>query len=171
MPDGHLLVKLLYCNETLTCATAIERTLFNCSTSTISTPLAHFVKGLCSVCGIEKLSKQQRVEQGCKGDAPGKWTKRLPICASCEANGLVPAHVSKIKAAAALMLHARKRKAARTTGGCVGNNRASCSDVDESVTTVSGTDVEPPDQDYEGGPDVQGRREEPCRRSARLRPA
>ena len=27
MPDGHLLATLVYCNETLTCATAIERML------------------------------------------------------------------------------------------------------------------------------------------------
>ena len=76
MPDGHLLAKLVHWNETLTCATAIERTLFSCSASTISTPLVHFEKRLCSVCGIVNLSKQPRVEQGCKGDAPGKWTKR-----------------------------------------------------------------------------------------------
>ena len=45
MPDGHQLAKLVYCNETLTCATAIERTLFICSASTISTALVHFEKG------------------------------------------------------------------------------------------------------------------------------
>ena len=63
MPDGHLLAKLVYCNEALTCATAIERTLINSSMSKISPPLVHFEKGVCSVCGIEKLPKKQRVEQ------------------------------------------------------------------------------------------------------------
>ena len=86
-----------------------------------------------SVCGIEKLSEQQRVEQGCKGDAPGKWTKRLPICVSCEAKGLVPTPVSKTRAAAASVARAGKRKAANTTRGCVGNSRASCSDVEGSA--------------------------------------
>ena len=165
MSYGHLLAKLVYCNETLTCATAIERTLFNCSASTISAPPVHFEKGLCSVCGIEKLSKQRRVQQGCKGDASGKWTKRLPICVSYEAKGLLPGLVSKTKAAAASAVRAGKRKAVSMTGGCVENNRACCSDV-ESVSTVSGTDGEPSDQDYEGVPDARGRREELCRRSA-----
>ena len=91
----------------------------------------------------------------------------MPISVSCEVNGLVPAPVSKAKAASALAVRSGKRRAASTTGRCVGN-KASCSDVAESVTTVSGTDVEPCDQEYEGGLDALDRREEPCRRSARL---
>ena len=90
-----VLAKPVYCHGTLTCATAIERTLFNCSAHTTGTPLVHFKKVLCNVCGVAKLSKQQRVDQGCKGNTPGKWTKRLPLCVSCEAKGLVPARAGK----------------------------------------------------------------------------
>ena len=84
----------------------------------------------------------------------------LPVCVFCQVKGLVTAPVSKNKAAAASTVRESERIASNTTGSCVGNNRVSCSDVKESVKTISGTDVEASDENYHALPVARGRREE-----------
>ena len=52
--------------------------------------------------------------------------------------------------------HASKQTASSTTGSCVGNNRASCSDLEESITAFSGTYVEETDEEHDGLPAAPG---------------
>lgn len=112
MPDGHKLASDIYCNESLYCAAPIENTLYGCSASVLKSPLVHFDKGLCSICGAVQLTKAQRKEQDCSGDAQTMWSKSLPRCDTCAARGLTAAPVRKTKAASQAVVPTGKRRAA-----------------------------------------------------------
>lgn len=155
MPVGHSLEFAVYCSESLTCDTHLERTLYSCTASVLRAELVDFDKSLCSVCGLEQLTKQQRKQQGCSGDAVAKWSC-FPVCEDCSAQGAVPAMVRKSKVAASSAVRNAKRKAAaqhasnavaskvaaapQATGGTASSEDVSCvissSDDDSELGTA-----------------------------------
>jgi hypothetical protein len=93
---GHALDPAIYCIVALTCVAPVERTLYNTSASAMRQPLVEFIKGLCSICGIEQVSDEELKEQGCSGNRAKKWAA-CPLCVGCAARGFKASSVRKTR--------------------------------------------------------------------------
>jgi hypothetical protein len=108
MPFGHVLEGVVYCNAALTCAAPIESTLYGMNKTAFKLPLVHFERGVCSICGVEKISDDARKEQGCSGNSVKSWAA-YPLCLVCVAQGLQATAMHKTKAQRKRNVRAQKR--------------------------------------------------------------
>jgi hypothetical protein len=96
MPAGHALDPAIYCIVALTCIAPVESTLYNTSASAMKQPLMEFRKDMCSICGIEQVSDEELIEQGCSGNCAKKWAA-CPMCFGCVAQGFKASFVRKTR--------------------------------------------------------------------------
>jgi hypothetical protein len=94
MSAGRALDPATYCNVALTCAAPVESTLHNMSASAMSQPLVIFSKGLCSICGIERVWGEELKKHGCSSNHAKKWAA-CPLCVGCAAQGFKASSVRK----------------------------------------------------------------------------